>query len=72
MSLQPGNDWLAAAKAYRSWLQERGELVSLESKLAAVKDGKRLIGASHLYLWGETAGATGCEELARAAPPDPC
>ena len=53
VSLQPGNDWLAAAKAYRSWLQERGELVSLESKLAAVKDGKRLIGASHLYLWGE-------------------
>lgn len=53
VSLQPGNDWLAAAKAYRSWLQARGELVSLESKLAAVKDGKRLIGASHLYLWGE-------------------
>ncbi|MGL5496402.1 MAG: glycoside hydrolase [Aeromonas sobria] len=53
VSLQPGNDWLAAAKAYRSWLQARGELVSLESKLAAVPDGKRLIGASHLYLWGE-------------------
>ncbi len=53
VSLQPGNDWLAAAKAYRSWLKARGELVSLESKLAAVKDGKRLIGASHLYLWGE-------------------
>lgn len=53
VSLQPGNDWLAAGKAYRSWLQERGELVPLESKLAAVPDGKRLIGASHLYLWGE-------------------
>ncbi len=53
VSLQSGNDWLAAAKAYRSWLQGRGELVSLESKLAAVPDGKRLIGASHLYLWGE-------------------
>ncbi|HEH9429725.1 TPA: glycoside hydrolase [Aeromonas sobria] len=53
VSLQPGNDWLAAAKAYRHWLQGRGELVSLESKLAAVPDGKRLIGASHLYLWGE-------------------
>ncbi|MGL4777810.1 MAG: glycoside hydrolase, partial [Aeromonas veronii] len=50
VTLQPGNDWLAAAKAYRSWLLERGELVSLESKLAAVPDGKRLIGASHLYL----------------------
>ncbi|MFQ2182287.1 glycoside hydrolase [Aeromonas veronii] len=53
VTLQPGNDWLAAGKAYRNWLQERGELVSLESKLAAVPDGKRLIGASHLYLWGE-------------------
>lgn len=53
VSLLPGNDWLAAGRAYRSRLQERGELVSLESKLAAVVDGKRLIGASHLYLWGE-------------------
>ncbi len=53
VTLQPGNDWLAAAKAYRHWLQARGELVSLESKLGAVPDGKRLIGASHLYLWGE-------------------
>lgn len=53
VSLQPGHDWLAAAKAYRHWLQGRSELVSLESKLAAVPDGKRLIGASHLYLWGE-------------------
>ena len=53
VSLLPGNDLLAAGRAYRSRLQERGELVSLESKLGAVQDGKRLIGASHLYLWGE-------------------
>ncbi|EJL83515.1 Protein of unknown function (DUF3111) [Herbaspirillum sp. CF444] len=46
-------DWLAPAKQYRQWLQARGEFVSLKSKLAAVEDGVRLIGASHVYLWGE-------------------
>jgi hypothetical protein len=34
-------------------LQKRGEFVPLTSKLGAVKDGDRLIGASHVYLWGE-------------------
>jgi len=46
-------DWLAPAKRYREWLQARGEFVSLESKLAKAGDGARLIGASHVYLWGE-------------------
>ncbi|MCW7760354.1 glycoside hydrolase [Photorhabdus luminescens] len=46
-------DWLSPAKQYRKWLQARGEFVPLKSKLAAAKDGNRLIGASHVYLWGE-------------------
>jgi hypothetical protein len=53
VSLQAGQDWLAPAKAYRQWLQARGEFVPLTRKLAQAKDGERLIGASHLYLWGE-------------------
>ncbi|WP_429234468.1 glycoside hydrolase [Aeromonas salmonicida] len=53
VSLLPGGDWLAPAKAYREWLYKRGEFVPLVSKLVAVSEGKRLIGASHLYLWGE-------------------
>lgn len=53
VSLTSGQNWLAPAKAYRRWLQERGEWVSLDEKLASVKDGEKLIGASHLYLWGD-------------------
>ena len=46
-------DWLAPAKQYRQWLRARGEFVPLKAKLAAAKDGERLIGASHIYLWGD-------------------
>ncbi|MFF7710024.1 glycoside hydrolase [Pseudomonas sp. NPDC007930] len=45
-------DLLAPAKAWRAWLQQRGEWVPLRAKLAAVEEGGRLLGASHLYLWG--------------------
>lgn len=46
-------DWLAPAKRYRHWLQAQGGFVPLKDKLARVPDGGRLIGASHLYLWGD-------------------
>jgi len=47
------NDLLAPAKRYRAWLQQQGQFVALKDKLAAATDGQRLIGASHVYLWGE-------------------
>lgn len=46
-------DLLAPAKRYRSWLQAQGQFVSLKNKLAAAPDGQKLIGASHIYIWGE-------------------
>lgn len=46
-------DLLAPAKRYRAWLQEQGQFVLLKNKLAAALDGQRLIGASHIYLWGD-------------------
>lgn len=46
-------DWLAPAKRYRAWLQAQGGFVPLKDKLARLPDGKKLIGASHLYLWGD-------------------
>jgi len=46
-------DLLAPAKRYRTWSQAQEQFVSLKNKLAAVPDGHRLIGASHLYIWGE-------------------
>lgn len=46
-------DFLAPAKHYRRWLQQQGKFVSLKNKLAAAPDGQALIGASHVYVWGE-------------------
>lgn len=46
-------DLLAPAKRYRTWSQAQGQFVALKNKLAAVPDGQRLIGASHIYIWGE-------------------
>jgi hypothetical protein len=43
---------LAPAHAYRHWLQERGELVTLTEKIAANPAVERLLGAPHIYLWG--------------------
>jgi hypothetical protein len=48
-----GADLLAPAKQYRKWLQAQGGFVSLKTKLAQAKDGDRIIGASHIYVWGE-------------------
>ncbi|MBD1554298.1 glycoside hydrolase [Pseudomonas typographi] len=46
-------DLLAPTKAWRAWLKQQGQFVPLAGKLAAVNAGERLIGASHLYLWGD-------------------
>jgi len=46
-------DWLAPAKRYRAWLQAQGGFVPLKEKLARLPDGHKLIGASHLYVWGD-------------------
>ncbi|MGL4605661.1 MAG: glycoside hydrolase [Iodobacter sp.] len=48
-----GSDWLAPAKRYRQWSQDNGQFVSLKEKLAAAPDGEKLIGASHVYVWGQ-------------------
>lgn len=51
--LHVGTGWLSGALRYREWLKAQGEWASLESKLARVPDGRKLIGATHVYLWGE-------------------
>jgi hypothetical protein len=43
---------LTPAHAYRQWLQERGELVTLAEKISANPAVERLVGAPHIYLWG--------------------
>ncbi|WP_349919578.1 glycoside hydrolase [Aeromonas veronii] len=51
--LSVGDDWLAGARRYREWLQAEGAWQSLADKFGHIPAGRRLIGASHLYLWGD-------------------
>lgn len=51
--LHVGDDWLAGARRYREWLQAEGGWQSLTDKFARIPAGRRLIGATHLYLWGD-------------------
>ena len=41
------------ARRYRAWLMERGEFVSLQEKAAHVPDVEKLLGAAHIWLWGD-------------------
>ncbi|MFC6301003.1 glycoside hydrolase [Pseudomonas spelaei] len=45
-------DPLAAAKRYRGWLVEQGQYEPLADKLRQTPDAEKLLGASHIYLWG--------------------
>ncbi|NVZ52296.1 glycoside hydrolase [Pseudomonas sp. B6002] len=43
---------LAGAKRYRQWLVEHGRYESLADKLRQTPEAQKLLGASHVYLWG--------------------
>lgn len=45
-------DPLAGAKRYRQWLIDNGQYESLSDKLLKTPEAKKLLGASHIYLWG--------------------
>jgi len=46
------DDPLAGAKRYRQWLIDNGRYETLSSKFEKTPQAKRLLGANHLYLWG--------------------
>ncbi len=50
--LHVGSTPLSGALRYRDYLQHSGQFTSLRDKVASAPEGKKLIGASHLYLWG--------------------
>ncbi|KAB7685978.1 glycosyl hydrolase [Plesiomonas shigelloides] len=50
--LHTGNDWLSGARRYRQWRQEVGLREPLSAKIAANPEAAKLIGASHVYLFG--------------------
>ncbi|HUU15667.1 MAG TPA: glycoside hydrolase [Sedimentisphaerales bacterium] len=41
------------AKQFRRWLIEQGKFVDMEEKIKAVPKAARLLGAPHVYLWGD-------------------
>jgi hypothetical protein len=45
-------DLLAGAKRYRKWLVDNGQYETLSDKLLRIPEAKKLLGASHVYLWG--------------------
>ncbi|WPN53685.1 glycoside hydrolase [Pseudomonas sp. P9_2] len=45
-------DPLAGAKRYRQWLVEQGRYEPLADKLRQTPEAVKLLGASHVYLWG--------------------
>lgn len=45
-------DPLAGARRYRQWLIDNGDYQTLESKFEKTPEARKLLGAAHLYLWG--------------------
>jgi len=41
------------AGQYRKWLMEHGQFVSLKSKIKQTPSAEKLLGAAHIYLWGD-------------------
>ncbi|MFF3400222.1 glycoside hydrolase [Streptomyces sp. NPDC002659] len=54
---------VAAAKDYRRWLAEHGQLGSLERKIEENPQAGRLIGAFHAYLWGDGRSKESVERM---------
>lgn len=46
------NSLVEPARLYRQWLVQRGEFVSLKDKLRQTPEAGKLLGAAHVYLWG--------------------
>jgi hypothetical protein len=44
---------VAPAKQYRQWLIQRGRFISMQDKIRDVPGAEKLLGAAHIYLWGD-------------------
>jgi hypothetical protein len=51
--LGQNNSPVEPAKQFRRWLQQQGEFVSMKEKVKKVPKAERLLGAPHVYLWGD-------------------
>ncbi|WP_213989577.1 glycoside hydrolase [Sodalis sp. dw_96] len=50
--LHVGDSPLSGAIRYREYLRQSGQFSSLSDKIMIAPEGEKLIGATHLYLWG--------------------
>jgi hypothetical protein len=41
------------ARRYRAWLMEQGQFVGLKEKAAQIPEVEKLLGAAHVWLWGD-------------------
>jgi len=41
------------AKKFRDWLEQQGRLVAMAEKIRKTPRAERLLGAAHIYLWGD-------------------
>ncbi|MGN7972940.1 glycoside hydrolase [Serratia sp. 22264] len=51
--LHVGETPLSGARRYRQYLQQSGQFSSLRDKIRSAPEGEKLIGATHIYLWGD-------------------
>lgn len=54
------------AQRYRRWLVEQGKFVSLKQKIAVTPGVEKLLGAAHVYLWGDGVSGDMIEKFSRA------
>ena len=51
--LNPDNSPVGSATQYRNWLMENHQFVSMSDKIKQTPKAERLLGAAHIYLWGD-------------------
>ena len=57
---------VAPAKQYRQWLIESGEFVPFAEKIEKTPEAEKLLGAAHVYLWGDGFSVKLLERLAES------
>lgn len=52
------------ARQYRQWLIQQGHFVSMQDKIRSIPNAEELLGAAHIYLWGNGVSVKMMEEFA--------
>lgn len=63
VSLGPASP-IAPARRYRRWLQTQGQLVGMAAKIRRTPEAQKLLGAAHVYLYGDGVSPRMVEQFA--------